>query len=61
MKNAFITETETINAGTKFIIRDSITTSGRAHKETVCSVKTEGRQRRTPGEKGCGRPLNEEE
>ena len=35
-------ETETINADTKFITRDS-TTNTRAHREMVCLVKTEGR------------------
>ena len=37
------------------------TRSGRAHREIVCLVKTEARQRCTPGEKGCGWPPHEEE
>ena len=35
MKHALFTEAETIKAGTKFIIRDSTTTAGRTHRETV--------------------------
>ena len=42
-----------LNASTKYIIRDSTTTDGRAHRGTV---KTEARQRCTPGERGCGCP-----
>ena len=61
MKNSFLTEAKTVNAGTKFIIRHSVTTRGRAHKETVCSVKTGARQRCTHLErKGAGIPLSEE-
>ena len=49
-----------VNAGTKFIIRHSVTTRGRAHKETVCSVKRGERQRCTHLErKGAGSPLSE--
>ena len=52
MKNTFITETETINVGTQFIVRDVAQQVGQ-HKEKWF-VKTEARQRRTPGDKGCG-------
>ena len=31
------------------------------HRETVCLVKIEARQKCTPREKGCGRPPSEEE
>ena len=49
-----------VNAGTKFIIRHSVTTRGRAHKETVCSAKRGERQRCTHLErKGAGSPLSE--
>ena len=61
VKNAFIVEAETVNAGTKFIIRHSTTTCGRAHRETICLVEIEGKQRSTPRDKGCGHPPNEEE
>ena len=60
MENTFIPEAETVNVSAKFIIRDS-TTSGRAHRETVCLVETEAMQRCTPREKGCGHPHSEEE
>ena len=53
-ENAFVTEAETVSAGTKFIVRHSTATSGGAHRETACSAETEARQRCTPGEKGCG-------
>ena len=48
-------EAETINADTKFIVRDNTTTSGRAQRETVCLVETAARQRRTARGKGWGR------
>ena len=35
--------------------------SGRAHREAVCFVNIEARQRCIPGEKGWGSPPNEEE
>ena len=41
--------------------RHSTTTSGRAHRETVCLVKIEARQRCTPAEKGVGVLPNEKE
>ena len=61
MKNAFIMEAETVNAGTKFIIRHSTTTRERAHRETICLVEIEARQISTPRNKGCVHPPNEEE
>ena len=62
MKNAFITWAETVNAGTKFIIkRHCAATSGRTQREMVRLVEIEARQRCTPREKGCECPLSEEE
>ena len=61
VKNAFIMEAETVNAGTKFIIRHSTTTRERAHRETICLVEIEARQRDTPREEGCWCPPSEEE
>ena len=55
MKNAFLMEAKTIKAGTFW--RHS-TTTGKAHRG---SVKLEGRQRYTPGEKDVGILLKEEE
>ena len=52
VKNAFLTAAKTVKTGTKFIIRDIAQKVG----ETVCLVKTEARQRCTPGDKGCGCP-----
>ena len=52
MKNAFITEAETVNAGTKFITRNitqqimlclSSEMGGTGHREMVCLVKIQGR------------------
>ena len=60
VKNAFITEAETIKAGTKFIVRDRAQQVWGEHTEVVCSVKTEARQRCTPRE-GVGVPRSEEE
>ena len=60
MKNAFIMEAETVNADTKFIIRHSTTTHGRAHRETICLVEIEARQRDIPREEGCWCPPSEE-
>ena len=60
MKNVCITEAETVNTGTKFIIRDLAQQVGERIRETVCSAEIEARQRGTPGEKGCGRPPSEE-
>ena len=66
MKNAFITEAENVNAGIKFITRDIMQQTmlclfsemeGRGHREMVCLVKIETRQRCTSGEKGCGCPF----
>ena len=50
VKNAFITEAETINVGAKFIIRDTAQQQVGQHREKWF-VKTEARQRCTPGEK----------
>ena len=58
MINSFITEAETINVGTKFIIGD-IAQVGE-HREKWF-VKTEARHRCTPGEKACGHRPSEEE
>ena len=55
MKNALITEAETVNAGTKFIVRDTAELGGE-HIETVCLAEIEARQRCTPIKKGCGCP-----
>ena len=60
VKYVFIMQAETVNADTKFITRDS-TTDRRVHREMICLVKTEARQRDTPGEKVCGHLLSEEE
>ena len=52
MKNAFIKEAKTVTAGTKFI-----ETAQQVEEHTEnWFVKREARQRRTPREKGCGRP-----
>ena len=61
MKNALITEAETVNAGTEFISRDTAQQQVGQHREKVCLAEIEARQRCTPGEKGCGRPFSEEE
>ena len=61
MKYALFTETETVKAGTKFIIRDSTTTGGRTHRETVCLVKTERGRDVHLERKGVGVLLREEE
>ena len=61
MKNASIPEADTVNAGTKFITRDTAQEQVGKHREMVCLIKTEERQRCRPKEKGCGRPLSEEE
>ena len=57
MINSFITEAETINVGTKFIIGD-IAQVGE-HREKWF-VKTEARHRCTWGEEGCGPSPSEE-
>ena len=56
MKNALITEAETVNAGTKFIVRDTAELGGE-HIETVCLAEIEARQRCTPGERAWASPL----
>ena len=56
MKNAFVMEAKTVNAGTRFAIRTSSTVSGRSHREMVCLVKIEATQRCILGEKRCGCP-----
>ena len=53
VKNTFIPEAETINAGT----RDIAQVGKHTEKQFV---KTEARQRHTPKGKGCQRPPNEE-
>ena len=55
VKNAFLTEAKTVKTGTKLIIRDITQQQVGEHTEKQF-VKTETRQRCTPGEKGCGRP-----
>ena len=51
-------EAEAVNAGTKFIIRDTAKTASRkTHRKVVCLGEIEARQRCTPEEKGCGHPL----
>ena len=55
MKNAFVMEAKTLNAGTKFIVRDTAELGGE-HIETVCLAEIEARQRCTPIKKGCGCP-----
>ena len=57
MKNTFITGAETVNAGTKFIIRDIAQQQVGARRETVRLVEIEARQRFPTGEKGCGHPF----
>ena len=54
MKNAFITEAETINAGTRFIITDVARPQVGEHVEK--QFKTEAGQKCTSGESECGRP-----
>lgn len=57
MKNAFITGAETVNAGTKFIIRDTAQlTSGTLRRETVRLVEIGNKAEMPPREKGCGGP-----
>ena len=58
MINTFITEAETINEGTKFIIGD-IAQQVEEHREKWF-VKTGARQRCTRGEEGCGPSPSEE-
>ena len=60
MKNTFITEAETINVCAKFIIRDTAQQQVGQHREKWF-VKTEARQRCTPGEKGRGLTPREEQ
>ena len=57
MKNAFVTKAKSVNDNTKFISRDIAQQQVGEHTEKVCLVKTEARQRCTPGEKGCECPL----
>ena len=60
-KNALITEEESVNTSTKFIMKD-ITQQVEQHTEKVCFIEREAGQRCTPpGEKGCGSPASEEE
>ena len=49
-----LSEVETINAGTKFLIRD--TADQGESSERNCLVETEARQRSTPEEKGYAHP-----
>ena len=69
MKNAFITEAETVNAGTKFITRNitqqimlclSSEMGGTGHREMVCLVKIQGRDAHQERQ-GVGVPSDEEE
>lgn len=54
-ENAFVTEAETVSAGTKFIVIHNTATSGRAHREAVGLVESKA-EWHTPREKGCGHP-----
>ena len=56
VKNTFIMVAETVNAGTKFIVRDIAQQQVGEHREIVYLVETEARQRLTPREKRCGCP-----
>ena len=47
---------ETVNAGTKFIVRDIAQQQVGEHREIVYLVEIEARQRLTPREKRCGCP-----
>ena len=60
MKNAFIRKAETLNAGTKFIIRDKVQQQMEEHKRNNLN-EIEARQRGTPRGKECGcTPIEEE-
>ena len=60
-KKALITEEESVNTCTKFIMKD-ITQQVEQRIEKVYFIEREAEQRCTPpGEKGCGSPASEEE
>ena len=54
MKNAFIMEAETINEGTKFLIKDIEQVGEHTEKKMVCTDEMKARQKCTPGEKEDG-------
>ena len=61
MKNVFITEEETINTGTKLIIRDIAQQQVGEHTEMLCLVKTEAGRKAHLERKAVGIPPSEEE